>query len=177
MFRLQGHIATCGGTESGKSNSAKFIAKLAYDAKTPVLVCDPFLYNDWPCDWITANPEKFLTKARQSTGCLLVVDECGEMIGRSGLAEQMKWLVRASRHQGHKVVLAMHRATDVLPTFRDNVSNLLLFNVAADSAQIWAETFLDRALLRAPDLPQFHFALKRRFQPARFFNPLPVVSK
>lgn len=168
----KGHLAVCGMTQSGKSYLAKALAGRALKAGRPVLVLDPFLYGDWPCSWITKDPEAFMRKAKASTGCLLVVDECGVTIGRGVEARGKEWLVTASRHQGHRAMLLAQRATQIEPIFRDNISELFLFAVYKDSAEIWAETFNDDALRTAPGLKKYHFLHKELFKPCVHYPPV-----
>lgn len=166
------HIFVCGMTMSGKSFVAKEIARRVRRAGRAVLLLDPIGDVSWPCTWRTDDPERFLAKAKASQGCLLVVDEAGEALGRGLQARGMQWLVTRSRHNGHRALICAQRATQIEPIFRDNCETLLLFSVFSDSAAIWAESFNDRELLNAPTLRQYHFYLKRRFAPARLCPPI-----
>lgn len=169
------HGEFIGMTKSGKSHAAKYIARRVMGNGRAVLVLDPWGYTDWPCTWQTKNPDEFLYKARRSTGCLLIVDEAGRMIGRGTQARKMEWLLTEARHLGHRTFLCMQRATQIEPIFHDNVEELFLFNVRPSSAEILAESYGDDILLKAPLLPKRWFYHKKRFEPAILCKPLPPL--
>lgn len=169
------HSEIIGTTKSGKSYLAKSIAKRVHNAGRAVFVLDPWMYPDWDCSWKTKDPDTFLARAKDSTGCLLIVDECGRTVGRGNQARKMEWLLTEARHLGHRTILCMQRATQIEPIFHDNIEELFLFNVTPSSAEILVESYCDQELLKASALPKRWFYHKRRLEPALLCKPIPAL--
>jgi hypothetical protein len=163
--------AAVGQTQSGKTNLVMSIAdELKRRQHLLVLTKQNLLGMPWPCHWKTANVEQFASVVARKRGIAFVVDECGETIGRNP-EPHIAALATDSGNNGNTGFFIMQRGVQISLTMRDQFTAIYLFNVNPDDAEEWARVFNDKALLKASELPQYHFIFKRRFQPAIFCKP------
>lgn len=158
------HAGIFGQTQSGKTYLAQAMARGYRKRGIPVLVLDPFLDPAWHCDLLTRSMDELLAAAHASQGCAIFIDEAGQCIGLNP-SKEIEWLTTGSRHRGHVVRICGQRGVMVNKTMRDQLGELYLFNVNYKDADEWADCFNDEGLRAAPDLPQYVFFHKRRFQP------------
>jgi hypothetical protein len=160
------HAGIIGQTQSGKTFLAQAQAK-GYRARGfPVLVCDPFLDPNWPCDFMTDNMAELLRVAHQAEGCAIFIDEAGQTIGLNP-SKEIEWLTTGSRHRGHFVRICGQRGVMINRTMRDQLGELYLFNVNYKDADEWAECFNEPELKKAVNLPPHYFIHARRFEKPR----------
>lgn len=135
-------------------------------AGNDVLVCDPLGYS-WPATWVTKNEYEFLDRAKRSKNCALIMDEMGETNVASDM-DTFKWLINASRHEGHVFYGAMQDFTQMPLRMRKGVQQLFLFCCHPAESEEWEKKFhRDRDFIRehAAFLPQYHFIRLRCFAP------------
>jgi hypothetical protein len=161
---MSGHIFINGGTMSGKTYLAQHLAR-AYQAKGfGTIVLDPMDDPSWSADRQFREMEPFLDCAYAATGCLLIVDEVGQTVGRSPVP-RVEWLATRARHWGHRVIFMGQDPVQVKPIIRDQCGELFLFQVSAKKAEMWADNFADPELLKASGLEKYQFIHKRRHEP------------
>lgn len=153
------HAGIIGKSKSGKSFLAMHQAREYKKRGIPVLVCDPFLCPDWKADYMTDDIEKFVKVARQASGCVLYVEECGQVIG-SNPPPSVQWLTTGSRHNGHAVRLCAQRGTMFNLNMRSQLDELYLFRVHHSDADEWAKIFGDDRLKEAGSIPRHLFFYK-----------------
>ena len=138
------HTLIVGPSGSGKTTFARKLAEAALDKGRRVLVYDVML-TDWPegCE-VFDDDHEFSQAAHRSRGALLIVDEAGEVIGRSNY--ELFWLATRSRHIGASTVFITHRPSQLAPVIRDNCQVLILFSSPASTGKLLAEEFNEPAL-------------------------------
>jgi hypothetical protein len=150
---------------SGKTYLAKALARGHMARGVGVIVLDP-MGDSWPCHRQHGDMGSFLRSAKAAEGCLLVVDEVGQTVGRHPPPE-VEWLATRARHWGHRVIFIGQDPTQVQPIIREQTSDLWLFRMSPKRCELWAEDFADRQLMEATKLNKYEFLHKRRFEPAR----------
>lgn len=144
------HVLILGITRTGKTTLAFELARRYKARGTPILVLDPDKRKDWNADYLTDNPEEFLTVCKSNKSCAIFVDESGQMIGR--YAPQMEWLATQSRKWGHKAHFITQRASQISPTLRNQCTSIFLFKQSPSDAKIVACDFVCEELKNAPSL-------------------------
>lgn len=114
------------------------------------MVLDPDLRTDWKADFITDDPEYFLSVAKINTSCALFIDESGQMIGRYSGA--MQWLATNSRKWGHKAHFIAQRAKQIDPLVRTQCTSIFLFKQSLDDAKELSKDFVSNELKTATTL-------------------------
>lgn len=157
------HYGIIGMTESGKSTLAKILARDLRSGSDPVKVAvlDPLRYSDWPCDFQTSDPQKFLRFAMTEKSHVLVIDEGGQSVGRYN--KEMEWLFTNSRHLGHSIIGVTQGVTQLPPIARGQYSKVYVFNCAFDNFELIANEWNKKALLKLPELGQGEFYRVPRF--------------
>jgi len=133
------HALIVGTSGSGKTTFARKLASSALDKGRRVLVYDVML-TDWPegCE-VFDDEHDFSQAAHRSRNALLIVDEAGEVIGRSNY--ELFWLATRSRHLGASAVFITHRPSQLAPVIRDNCQILILFASPSSTGKMLAEEF------------------------------------
>ena len=133
------HTLVVGTSGSGKTTFARKLAISALGKGRRVLVYDVML-TDWPegCE-VFDDEHDFSQAAHRSRNALLIVDEAGEVIGRSNY--ELFWLATRSRHLGASAVFITHRPSQLAPVIRDNCQVLILFASPSSTGKMLAEEF------------------------------------
>ena len=133
------HTLIVGTSGSGKTTFARKLAISALGKGRRVLVYDVML-TDWPegCE-VFDDEHDFSQAAHRSRNALLIVDEAGEVIGRSNY--ELFWLATRSRHLGASTVFITHRPSQLAPVIRDNCQVLILFASPTSTGKLLAEEF------------------------------------
>ena len=133
------HTLIVGTSGSGKTTFARKLATAALDKGRRVLVYDVML-TEWPegCE-VYDDEHDFSQAAHRSRNALLIVDEAGEVIGRSNY--ELFWLSTRSRHLGASAVFITHRPSQLAPVIRANCGILILFSSPASTGKMLAEEF------------------------------------
>lgn len=174
------HSLILGMTESGKTTCAVRLCHAYYGRGLSQIVLDPMAdprwlppnYNDperaikrrtgeSPEVFITSDPEIFLTTFWQSKGCMVFIDESGDMVGKYDQA--MQKTATKGRHWGHCVHFLSQRGAQVNKTVRDQCSVLFLFSSGRKDAEIHAEEWNQPQLLDAPKLRRGEYFHVMRF--------------
>lgn len=157
---MAGHILMVGTTGCGKTTLARKMAQRAADAGRPVLVYDP-VGGEWPHAARVFDDEyEYGQEALRSRGALYVVDEAGELLGRSN--HEFFWLVTRARHKGAQTVLICHRPSQLANVLRDNCSHLVLFRSTLAVAKLMADEFNDPRLEQATRLERHAYLTSSR---------------
>lgn len=139
------HILIAGRTGSGKTTLALALARRYHDEGYPVLVLDPILDPRWRAVgddvWTTADTSEFVSAADSSRGCLLVVDEAGELMGRDRAALPLVRQATRGRHRGHLLILISQGLTSIHHSARAQCSSYALFSLTpTEAAKAESET-------------------------------------
>ena len=146
------HVLILGITQSGKTTLAFKLAKIYKSKGISLLILDPDLRKEWGADFITDDPEFYLTVVKLNSKCALFVDESGQMIGRYSGA--MSWLATNSRKWGHKAHFIAQRATQIDPLVRGQCTSVFLFKQSVLDSKILASEYVCDELKNANTLTQ-----------------------
>lgn len=156
------HVLILGITETGKTTQAFRLARIYKAQGTPRLILDPDRRREWEIeegvDFITDDPEKFLTVCKENKSCAIFADESGQMIGR--YSKEMAWLATNSRKWGHKAHFITQRATQLDPTIRSQCSSCFIFQQSLMDCKILSQEFNRPALMGACDLKKGEYLAK-----------------
>jgi hypothetical protein len=165
---FHGHVFISGQTFTGKSTFAREVyAKRYLESGINVLILDPN-FDNWPCTWKTDNFDKFYHAARSSQSCLLIVDEGSESL--DWYDERSNWLVKRSRHYGHRVVICSQRPADVSMNIRSQMSVAHAFyqNTENDAKAVARMTGIDyRKILSLPFYHCYTWEARKGAEPPR----------
>ena len=142
----------------GKTTLAVELARRNKDEGRPVIVLDPMTSARWNADFVTSDPETFLEVVFKNTGCLLVIDESGETIGR--FAGEMKKVATRSAQFGHDAVFISQRAQDVDRTVRDQCTNIFIFRSALDDGILLAKSYVADGFKKCHELTKGEYLYK-----------------
>ena len=170
------HTLIIGMTASGKSTVAKKQAQKLYNMGYNILVYDPLLDN-WPCTFITDDPEHFIDVAHRSINCYLFIDEADTVVSHAH--KKNFWLATRSRHLGHSVTFITQRGALISPTVRGQCAFLFLFRSPTKDCKILAEEFGHEELIDGGKLGQFEYYFTGRYFPCKkhFINHKSKRSK
>lgn len=158
------HSAIIGKTESGKTTLAKKLAAGLRARGYGILVLDPFLDN-FDCDFITDDTEKFLSVCRGSWNCQIFVDEAGMTCGN--YAQNMHWLATAARHNFHNVFFIAQRYKMLAVNIRGNLGRVFLFSVPKSICRDIYVDYDDEQVLNAHNLQQGEYLVLQNFRPTQ----------
>lgn len=154
------HCLILGMTLSGKSTLAKLLAKKYKNSGYKILVLDPVFDPGWCADFITDDPDEFLTVFWKSRQCAVFIDEAGENVGQHD-KKMMKTATRG-RHYGHVVHYIAQGGRQINKTVRDQCGRLFLFTTALADAKVHAEEWNNPKINNANTLTQgSYFAITR----------------
>jgi len=150
------HVLILGITQSGKTTFCFDLARRFKARGVSLLVLDPDMRREWNIeegrDFMTDDPEIYLSVVKLNRKCALFVDESGQMIGRYSGA--MQWLATNSRKWGHKAHFIAQRATQLDPIVRTQCTSLFLFKQAVMDSKILAQEFVEDGFKEACNLSQ-----------------------
>lgn len=152
------HTLIIGITDSGKTTLAQRLAFVYKSKSVPVLVLDPFKSDNWHADYITDNPEEFLTIISQLRNCAIFIDEAGDMIGRWGGV--MNQTATKSRHYGHNAHFIVQRAKMLDISVRTMCVNIFCFKSSLYDTKELANEFVADNLTLAHTLKKGQFLCK-----------------
>lgn len=144
------HVLILGTTEIGKTTLAKRLAADYQKAGIPVIVLDPIADPNFPADFRTTDPEKFLESFWDSRSCAVFIDEAGDAVGKYN--DVMNRTATRGRHWGHNVHYITQRASLLSTTVRDMCSHLYLFRSGLNDCKIHAEEWTNPELKNAASL-------------------------
>lgn len=166
------HLLIIGKTGSGKTWTARELARRIRAAGRPFCVLDPLHLGkdstDWPgaLDVVRTAPEmrrRFWSP--EFPPCFWIIDEAGRTLD----AQIDQPLMTMGRHMGHSVALLSQRATIVAKTMREQCGAVILGTQAMTDRQAMAAEFDDERLLDAvPDLVLSYSRDSRRDEYLRY---------
>lgn len=128
------HALILGQTLSGKSTLAKRLASSYKSRGVSVIVHDPVGDPEWLADFRTANAEEFFRVYKDSRQCAVFFDEAGETC--TEYRSEITKTATRGRHRGHRNHYIAQRGTLILPTIRDQCSELFLFNTGMEDSKV-----------------------------------------
>lgn len=135
-----GHTLVVGKTAHGKTTIVKkMVARCRKVHKMPVIVLTPFKGDDWGDADKYDDPDLFIEEVFRRTGCVVVVDEAGDFIGRVGGV--LNRLATRGRHYGHICFFIVQRALSVDINTRANCSNIFIFRSSSYDIKELARDF------------------------------------
>ena len=152
------HTLVLGITGTGKTLLSQRLAQTYKSKGIPIIVLDPFQSAKWNADYITDNPDEFMSIVFSKTSCAVFIDEGGDMIGRWGGI--MNQLATRSRHYGHNVVFICQRAKMIDITVRTQCVNIFLFKQSLYDSKELSQDFVCDALIGASELKAGEFIAK-----------------
>lgn len=171
-------LAILGGSECGKSTLASGYVRGQWRfERRRGIVFDPWIADEKPIDW---GPGAWKTGAfdrwRRSVmtgprGCVAVWDEGTSYGGRD--RENVE-LFSAIRHRHPFMIFLGHRFDTMLPVMRACLTHVALAKCNPVDAKEWAEHFADDQVMRATELDQYEFLIKRPFNPVRIVRYTPA---
>jgi GTPase SAR1 family protein len=111
--------------------------------------------------------EQFLDFVQETINCLIVVEDASVTINKD---RDVNFLFTTIRHQGHKLIVVGHHATNLTPQMRDGIERLFLFAQNKDSLELWQNIFPQIDFSQALTLQRYEFFSCANFQPS-------IVSK
>ena len=162
-----------GQTLSGKSTLARKLV-LEYEGQgMRAIVLDPhrekwgkhsIVFGANTPEAMESEERKFWEMVWASRHCVIVCEEAAATLRRD--RELIPAFTRI-RHNFHKLIVCGHGGADLLPTMRNQLGTVFLFQMDEDSAKFWARRFADKELLATQFLNQYEYIQKVSFQRAR----------
>jgi hypothetical protein len=164
LFKNYKRFGIFGPSESGKTTLAKKIAFHFYRTeKRESLVLDAIAKDYWgEHAKVFVNETEFWEVIFKTRNCLVVVDDSSSTINRD---RDLNRVFTTLRHQGHKLLVIGHHASNLLPEMRDQLQRIFLFLQNADSVDKWQMVFPGADLSQATQLRQYEFLTVANYQP------------
>ncbi len=106
---------------------------------------------------------QFLEVVRTTQNCLIVVEDASATIGGD---KEFTDLFTCIRHQGHKLLVVGHHASNLSPEMRDGIQRIFLFLQNKDAIQsYWSNIFPGHDLTCATRLQQYEFVTCANYKP------------
>lgn len=168
-------------TESGKTFLARNLAKsfmqsdFNYMGHKVMVLRKP--REEWQadeCSFQTSDPEEFLREYRlqrrinweNGTSTVAFLELADADVEK--FDKRFHKLFTTGRHDGFKLFYLTQRPAFVHPSIREQCRSLYLFAVDGKSVKDWVESFRDKSLMDAANLPQYEFLYKAsRFENSR----------
>lgn len=160
------HSLIVGPTECGKTTLGKKICSGLRQQGHHTLVLTS-VYDEWDCDFMTDDQDKFLDTVWASQECFIFVDEGLETVGRFN--KPMISLASKSRHWGHSCFFMVQSAAGIDPIIRRQCSQLFLFTCAPDEVKSLSSLWLAPDIQKAPSLRQGQYIRALRFKDGKPF--------
>ena len=155
------HSLIFGMTESGKTSLAKQMIKEYKARDIPTLVLDPMNDPSWGADFVTDDPDEFLTVFWDNTSCAVFIDEAGDSVGKYNKA--MEQTATKGRHWGHSCHYLTQRGAQLSRTIRDQCQHLYLFTTSLNDCKVHADEWNNQELREASKLKQGEYYHTTRF--------------
>jgi hypothetical protein len=163
-----------GMIQSGKTTLAGKISRYFNAAHArPSIVLDPVSKLDWgkhSTVFSMSEESAFWETAWRVTGCLVIVDESSTTIARD---KDLIPVFTRLHHNNHKILVICHNKADLLPTMRQQFTNIFLFRQPEESAKIWASEFTQPEIRNAEKLAQYQFMACGRYAAPETFQLTP----
>ena len=144
------HVGVFGRRLSGKTTLLRAVLRSYFAAEgRRALVLDPNLEPWGEFAWVTADRDRMMAKLWASWGCNVVVEEAGSTIRRDA---EVTELFTRSGHRCHRVFVAGHTSSSLLPVMREQLTELYLFRQSQREADGWAELFTNDEIRQSTGL-------------------------
>lgn len=170
------HYGIFGPGLSGKTTLAKQLSRFYWRKdRIKSLVLDPNNDSDWgPQAWVTNDEDLFWDMVwYREVDCALFVEEAAETIARDNSKTSLFTRVRHRRGPngpGHRLHIIGHSGSNLLPQQRDQVHTLYLFKQTPKSADIWAEQFCDKRIMKSCYLNKYEFLFCRLHEEPKAYH-------
>jgi hypothetical protein len=169
LFQKYNRFGVFGASESGKSTLAQKISMEFFVREkrfSIVLLRNNAdkTGNGWgKHSRIYYDAVQFLEAVRSSGNCLVVVEDASATIGGD---KEFTDLFTCIRHQGHKLLVIGHHASNLSPEMRDGIQRIFLFLQNEDAIRnYWSKIFPAHDLECTKRLEQYQFATLANYQP------------
>lgn len=169
LFSQHKRFGIFGASESGKSTLAKKISAHMYKMENrATIVLDPISKSNWGSHAKVFTDETgfwdYIFKARNS---LVIVDDASVTINRDS---ELNGVFTTLRHQGHKLLVIGHSASNLLPQMRDQIQRIFLFLQNKKSIEVWENIFPQQNLDPALSLKQYQYLTTANYCPVEIFD-------
>lgn len=150
------HGLILGMTESGKTTLAKHLKAGFSRAGVKSIALNPDNLSQFGADYETGNINEFLTAFKNSRSCAVFIDEAGTFCGQYADSRMIRTGTEG-RHYGHSCFYIAQRGNMINKTVREQCRFIYIFRTGRGDAKLWAEEFANSDLLKAAELPAYHF--------------------
>jgi hypothetical protein len=157
------HWSVTGMSGAGKSRFMREYRIPAHRrAGTRVAVLDP-LGQSWPADYVTTDPDQFLSVARASRSIVLVIDEYAHFTTDYRTMRALEWCFTMARNHGHLSYALAQRLMMIPPNVRNQCANAVVFRQASRDLDDLAALLDQPAIIRASTFPPGHALIVKPF--------------
>ena len=169
LFSEHKRFGIFGASESGKSTLAKKISGFIHSSeRRPSIVLDPYSRDNWGRHAVVFTDEaKFWKHIFQAKNSLVIVDDASATINRD---RELSNVFTTLRHQGHKLLVIGHDASNLLPQMRAQLQRVFLFLQNKHSVEEWEIVFPGQDLTPATKLQKFEFLTVANYHPLQRFT-------
>lgn len=147
------HRGIFGRRLSGKSYLGRELIRSDYAASgwRSIVLAPMSKPGDWPGDWAwwTKDRDAWLRTIWKSWACNVVCDDASMTVQRDRSLEELFTCVG---HRSHRLIVMGHSGSNLLPSMREQLTEVFLFRQSRKEAEIWAELFSDERIMEACDL-------------------------
>lgn len=145
------HRGIFGRRLSGKSFLGRALIEADNRAGWLAIILAPMSKpGDWPAwAWWTQQRRPWWDTVWKSWGCNVVIDDASMTIKRDRDLEELFTCVG---HRSHRLTVMGHSGANLLPSMREQLTELFLFRQSKGEAETWADLFGDDRVMQAMTL-------------------------
>ena len=165
------HWLVTGITRCGKSRLMKEVIIPSHRrAGRWVGVLDPVGAGDWPADWVTSDPLRFVAASRTARGCVFIVDEVAKYRADYKAITALEEMFFMTGNYGNLCYAIAQRIMMVPPNIRDQCSNAIVFQQTSTSLALLAEQFNQPRICECVSYPKGMGMFAEPFKEPRTFK-------